>query len=77
MSSQQDPIHQAAAITPHDSNTIDEARALYVGGAGDVILTVNGTDITFTGMLAGNIYPIYYTAVKATGTSATNLVALY
>lgn len=52
-------------------------RALYVGGAGDVAVTMKGGgDITFTGILAGSILPIGASVIKNSGTTATGMVAL-
>jgi hypothetical protein len=65
----------AAAVTPND-NTALTMRALYVGGAGDVVATIGGADITFKAVPVGSILPIKATKVKATGTTATNMVAL-
>jgi hypothetical protein len=73
------PATLAEAVSPHDSTnfTNGECRALYVGVAGDVVAIINGTAITFTGMLAGSVYPIRCTRVNSTSTTATNMVALY
>ena len=48
-----------------------------VGGAGNVkVRMIAGTDITFTGVIAGTILPIQFNIVYNTGTTATNMVAL-
>lgn len=53
-------------------------RALYVGGAGDVAVTMEGGgNVTFVGVAAGTILPIAATALLNTGTTATSVVALY
>lgn len=69
--------HAAAAVTPSDSTDIRPTRAVYVGGAGDVKVDMasEGT-VTFVGVNAGTVLPIQATRVYATGTTATNLVAL-
>lgn len=68
-----------AAITPSD--TVDlpaPARAIYVGGAGNIsLITLKGTTLTFQGLLAGQILPVAAARVRATGTTATNLIALF
>jgi len=52
-------------------------RALFVGGEGDISVTMfGGGDITFTGVVAGTILPISASQIKQTGTTATNMVAL-
>ena len=71
------PADRAVAITPNDSTDLaDVPRAIYVGGAGNIVATINGGDVTFNGAQAGTILPIRPTRIKATGTTATGLVAL-
>jgi hypothetical protein len=70
----------ARAVTPSDTVSYDgrAARGLYVGGGGGVsLLTDAGAAVTFTGLLAGSILPVRHTRVNSTGTTATNLVALF
>lgn len=74
----------AEAVTPHDTNALTGvsthgvAYFLYVGVSGDVAVTTGGVDVTFTGMSAGTWHPLPpFTHVKATNTTATNLVAGY
>lgn len=67
-----------AAVTPSD--TVDltfTARALWVGGAGDVkVNTANGDTITLVGVAAGSLLPVAVKRVFATLTTATSIVAL-
>lgn len=72
------PADDAVAITPSDSVDLPYiSRSIYVGGAGDVVLiTKNGQEVTFSGHPVGYI-PVRALRVKATGTTATNLVNLY
>lgn len=69
----------AAAITPHDTNLLPRPTlAIYVGGAGALkVKTADGNDVTFPAVPVGTIIPIRAQQVFATGTVATNLVALY
>lgn len=70
----------AFAITPHDTNKLTTAvRAIYVGGAGNIVLQVPGstTNITFTGVPVGTILPVNAWLVRATSTTATNLIGLF
>jgi hypothetical protein len=69
----------AAPVTPADSTPLPTAaQALFVGGAGNVALTtINNQSVTFTAVPAGTLLPIACTFVKATGTSATSIVALW
>ena len=72
------PARRALAVTPHDTDALPIlAKALWVGTAGSVVLrAVDGaTDVSFT-VPAGQILPVRASHVRATGTSAGNLVAL-
>lgn len=70
------PIGSASAVTPDDSADLAVAsRALYVGGAGDLHVTlVSGDDITLTAAIQG-WHPVRAARVWATGTTATDIVA--
>lgn len=59
--------------------TIPEPRAIYVGGTGDIICRLAGDneDRTFVGVAAGLPFMVCPTVIRQTGTTATNLVALY
>jgi hypothetical protein len=67
------------AVTPSDSATQPLSRALFVGGAGNITgrLTSDTTDTVFNGIAAGTILPLRFKLIKATGTTATGLVALF
>ena len=71
------PASGAATVTPSDSTEIN-CRALYVGGAGTVVVQLpsRGVSLTFAGVLAGTILPVSARRVMA-ATTATNIVALY
>lgn len=73
------PADNAAAVTPSDSTDLTfTSRALYIGGAGNLVVTMaGGGDVTFTGVPAGSILPIRASRVKATSTTATAIVNLY
>lgn len=66
------------SVTPSDSTNLTEvARALYVGGAGNVALvTPEGTTATFSNVNAGTILPVRVVRVNSTSTTATSIVAL-
>ena len=67
----------AAAITPSDTATFDLCRALWIGGSGTIkIRTARGSDVSFV-VLAGGELPMQATMVWSTGTTATNIVAIY
>lgn len=75
------PASRAIAVTPNDSGALENTRALYVGGAGAVVLTLygmaDGTSVTFSGVPAGTFMPVQAKRVWATGTVATGIIALY
>lgn len=82
---------RALAVTPSDTvniqypgdltaapNRANWACVLYVGGAGDVkVTTAGGDDVVLVGLAAGTFVPVNVVKVWATGTSATNIVALW
>ena len=68
---------RAAAVTPSDTTEL-EGSALYVGGAGNVaIVTEGGDTVTFSGVQAGSMLVLRFRQVRATSTTATNLVRLW
>jgi hypothetical protein len=73
------PASHAAAVTPSDSADLPTAsKRLWVGGAGAVALvTVGGDTVTYAGVPAGTYLKVRAARVKATGTTATNIVAEY
>ena len=71
---------RAIAVTPHNSNALTGGitKALWIGGVGNLTVTMaNGVDATFTAVPAGTELRLAVTRVKATGTTASNIVALY
>lgn len=73
----QTPYKRAVAVTPSDSTVLGKTRAIYVGGAGALAVTINGVNVTLAAVPAGTTLPISVTKVLATGTAATSIVALY
>jgi len=70
----------AVAVTPNDATALvsGATKGLYVGGAGNVAVTMaDGSNATFNGLSIGVVHPISVTHVKLTGTTATNILALY
>jgi hypothetical protein len=67
------------AVTPSDSVDLTTlARAIYVGGAGNVVAVQHdGTAVTFTGVPAGTVLPIAVRRINSTSTTATAIVALH
>ncbi|MFL9839949.1 hypothetical protein ABS767_03140 [Sphingomonas sp. ST-64] len=74
------PATRAVAVTPHDSNPLTDApKALYVGTGGNITMRgVNGTaDTLWKNVPGGTVLPFRARYVRATGTSAGDLLALY
>ncbi len=71
------PATHAAAVTPNDSTDLsDVTRWVWVGGAGNLaVIMQDGSTPTLTGVPAGSLLPIRVSRVKATGTTATTIVA--
>lgn len=68
----------AAAVTTNDNLNFPTASIIFVGGGGNVrVLTAQGSDVTFTGVLAGSILPVQVLRVFATSTTATNMVRIF
>lgn len=72
----------ATAVTPHNTNEVVAnntfCRALYIGTAGDLAVTMaDGGNVTFVGLTAGSLLDIQVSHVRATGTTASNIVALF
>lgn len=73
-----DPANEAIPIVP-DTPLDDAARGLYIGGAGDI--SMKGADDAdwrlWKNVAAGTFLPFRVAAVRAAGTTATNMLALY
>lgn len=73
------PYRHAASVSPSDSvDLTNVTRGIFVGGAGNlVVITEGGETVTITGVTAGTILRLCAGRVKNTGTTATNIVALW
>ena len=76
-----DPALSAAEVTP--SNDVDlpnYSRFLYIGTGGSTknlkVTTLNGSVVTFKNVAAG-IFPVQATRVWSTGTSVSDIIALW
>ena len=74
----------AAAVTPSDTIAVGPTRALYVGdplSTGELTVVMfndnTQTPITFSNVPSGTFLPINVLFVMSTGTTCTNIVALY
>jgi hypothetical protein len=74
------PATRAVAVVPHDTNALsDIPKALYVGTGGTITArgVGGGADVMFRNVAAGSVLPFRAAFVRATGTSAADLLALY
>ncbi len=72
------PSENAFAVSPNDSDALPGvSKYLYVGGAGRVTLrTKDGeADVTFENVPAGGYIYVRASHVRASGTTATDIVA--
>lgn len=80
-------VGRAQAVTPSNTDDIyfvgSEADkvipcVLYVGTSGNLkVRTAGGDDVTFNNIQNGSFLPINVVRVFSTGTTATNIVALW
>lgn len=73
------PAQFCFAIAPNDTGDLDRVtKAIYVGQAGDVTLRAldNDNDVTFRNVASGAILDVRVRAVRATGTTAADIVGL-
>jgi hypothetical protein len=67
----------AQDITPSDTTELSAVSVIYVGVTGNIALvTANGDEVTLQNAQAGSVIPVRVKKVKATGTTATGLIAL-
>lgn len=73
------PASGGAAVVPDDNADLGiPARFLWVGGAGDVdLVTVGGESLLVRGCAAGTVVPIRTRRVRATATTATDILACW
>ena len=72
------PLSYAAEITPDDDADIATvSRALWIGTAGDLTVTMRqGQQVTFANLTVG-WHPLRVSRVWATGTTASDIVACW
>jgi hypothetical protein len=74
------PATRAVAVVPHDVNALaDVPKALFVGTGGHLVLrgSGGGGDVAFKNVADGTVLPVRALFVRATGTTAADIVALY
>jgi hypothetical protein len=68
----------AKTVTPSDTVNLTYPSVIYVGVAGNVqVTTAQGDQVTFNGLLAGQVIPVQVIRVWSASTTATNLLAIY
>jgi hypothetical protein len=65
----------STVVVKSDTTVLPVTKALYVGVAGDLVVTQGGSERTFKNAAVG-YHPLHVTQVKA-ATVATNILALY
>lgn len=74
------PATRAVAVATHDSNPLpDIPKALFVGTGGTITMrgAGGGADSVWKNVASGSVLPFRAQFVRATGTSAADLLALY
>lgn len=73
------PARGAMAVVPHDVNGLGVLpKALFVGTGGTIVAAgAAGGDVTFRNLADGTVLPFRAAYVRATGTSAADIVALF
>jgi type 1 fimbria pilin len=74
------PATRALAVVPDDTAPLsDTPKGLYVGTGGDIVMRgLNGTsDQTWKAVPSGTVLPFRAQYVRATGTTAADMLALY
>lgn len=75
------PARNSYAVTPHDTNEIGTymPKAIYVGTGGTIVMKLDGDTAasTFTNVPDGALMPFRAKVILATGTTASDIVAVY
>ena len=73
------PSQFCFSVTPDDNVDLQSAtKAIYVGLGGDVTLRPvdNSADVTFRNVPDGAVLDVRVSAIRATGTTATDIIGL-
>jgi hypothetical protein len=72
------PAKSLRAVTPHDTNELEYvSKALFIGTGGTLsLIAQEDTAAVSLTVVAGQIVPVRAKIVRATGTTATGIVAL-
>ena len=77
-----DPGTRIVAVTASDATDLTGARGFFCTGAGNIaVKTIHGasadTAVTITDCPVGLIIPLQITRIMSTGTTATNIYAIF
>jgi len=65
---------QIKVVTPNDTTDCIPHKAIWIGGAGNLVVTcADGSDYTITGVLGGSLLPLQAKRIKTTST-CTNMM---
>lgn len=72
------PLTDGEAVTPHASNEFTYvSRELYIGTGGDVVVVlISGASLTYKNVPSGTRLAVRAKRVAASGTTATDILAL-
>ena len=71
-------LSTAESYTIYAQSQVKNAAVLFIGVGGTLrVITAGGQDITFNAILGGTFLPVQVIKVFKTGTTATNLIALW
>lgn len=73
------PARNCFSIVPHDTVELTFLpKAIYVGSTGDIVARAvdSSSDVTFRNVAAGSILDVRLIAIRATGTTASDLLGL-
>ena len=74
------PARRAVAVVPHDTAPLAEVpKALFVGTGGSIAMrgAGGGADAVWKNVADGTVLPFRPEFVRATGTTASDILALY
>ena len=74
----QDMVLSATAVTPSDTEPLSPLpKGIYVGTGGDVRLRAVGSDadVTYKNMASGSYIAVRVAFIRATGTTAADMIA--
>lgn len=80
MNAVESPARLAVAVTPHDVNPLaDIPKALFVGTGGNITMrgAGGGVDAVWKNIPSGTTIPFRAEYIRATGTAAADILALY